>query len=88
MTKVDFKDYCIMALKDSTSLCEFVEKSFIEELVETIMEKKINNNQDITKDFEMLKEKYCVTEMNILLLANIVYNLYGYYFSKERCKPF
>ena len=84
MTKVDFKDYCIMALKDSTSFCEFVEKCFIEELVETIMEKKINNNRDITKDFEMLKEKYCAPEMNILLLANIVYNLYDYYFSKKK----
>lgn len=84
MTKVDFKDYCIMALKDSTTLCEWVEEYFIEDLVVSIMKKQIDSNRDITKDFEMLKEKYCVPEMNILLLANIVYNLYDYYFSKKK----
>ena len=84
MTKVDFKDYCIMALKDSTAFCEFVEKSFIEDLVDSIMEKKKDSNLDITKDFEMWHDMYGIPKMNILLLSNIVCNLYDYYFSKKK----
>ena len=84
MTKADFKDYCIMALKDSTLLLEFAENCFIEDLVEAIMKKKIDSNRDITKDFQRLQEYYCIPKMNILLLANVVYNLYNYYFSKKK----
>lgn len=84
MTKKDFKDYCIMALKDSTTLFEVVENYFIEELVIAIMKKKIDSKRDITKDFALLQEWYGVPEMHILLLANVVFNLYDYYFPQKK----
>ena len=46
-------------------------------------EKKKDSNRDIAKDFYMLHDMYGVSKVNILLLANIVYNLYDYYFKDE-----
>ena len=83
MTKVDFKDYCVKMLKDSTVLFGDVESFFIEELVEAIFEKQANEDYDIKKVFEELREWYEVPLYNIIAVAQIIYNLYNYYFKDE-----
>ena len=61
-----------------------VESFFIEELVEAIFEKQENEDYDIKKVFEELREWYEVPLYNIVAVAQIIYNLYDYYFSKKK----
>ena len=83
MSKVEFEEYCVKMLKGSTVLFGDVESFFIEELVEAIFEKQANEDYDIKKVFEELREWYDVPLYNIIADAQIIYNLYNIYFKDE-----